>query len=215
MKLHNFFRSSASYRVRIALNLKGLAYEYRAVHLRRGGGEQFGAAFLALNPQALVPVLEDGPHVLTQSLSILEYLEETHPEPALLPKAPVERARVRAIALAIACDVHPLNNLRVLEYLGKLGVGQEARTEWYKHWVDTGLRALETELVQSAATGRFCHGDAPSIADCCLVPQLFNARRFGCDLSPFSKLLAIEANCNALPAFRAAAPEAQVDAESS
>jgi len=215
MKLHNFFRSSASYRVRIALNLKGLAYEYRAVHLRRVGGEQFGAAFLALIPQALVPVLEDGAHVLTQSLSILEYLEETHPEPALLPKAPVERARVRAIALAIACDVHPLNNLRVLEFLGKLGVGQEARTEWYHHWVDTGLRALETELLQSPSTsGRFCHGDAPSIADCCLVPQLFNARRFGCDLSGYSKLLAIEANCNALPAFRDAAPDAQADAES-
>jgi maleylacetoacetate isomerase len=215
MKLHNFFRSSASYRVRIALNLKGLAYEYRAVHLRRGGGEQFGAEFLTLNPQALVPVLEDGAHVLTQSLSILEYLEETHPEPALLPKAPVERARVRAIALAIACDVHPLNNLRVLEFLGKLGVGQEARTAWYHHWVDTGLRALETEISQSQTTSsRFCHGDAPSIADCCLVPQLFNARRFGCDLTPYTRLLAIEANCNALPAFRDAAPDAQVDAES-
>jgi maleylpyruvate isomerase len=214
MKLHNFFRSSASYRVRIALNLKGLDYEYRAVHLRRGGGEQFGSEFLALNPHALVPVLEDGAHVLTQSLSILEYLEETHPEPALLPKTPVERARVRAIALAIACDVHPLNNLRVLEFLGKLGVGPEARTEWYRHWVDTGLRALETELVQRPSTsGRFCHGDAPSIADCCLVPQLFNARRFGCDLSPYSTLLAIEANCNALPEFRAAAPDAQADAE--
>lgn len=214
MKLHNFFRSSASYRVRIALNLKGLGYEYRAVHLRRGGGEQFTPEFLALNPHALVPVLEDGPHLLTQSLAILEYLEETHPERPLLPATRLERARVRAIALSIACDVHPLNNLRVLEYLGKLGLGQEARSEWYRHWVEVGLRALETELGQSAATGRFCHGDTPGFADCCLVPQLFNARRFGCDLSPYAKLLAIDANCNALPEFQAAAPDAQPDAES-
>lgn len=213
MKLYNFFRSSASYRVRIALNLKGLDYEYRAVHLRRGGGEQFGAEFLAVNPQALVPVLEDGPHVLTQSLSILEYLEETHPEPPLLPAPRAERARVRAIALSIACDVHPLNNLRVLEFLGKLGVSPEARTEWYRHWVDIGLRALEAELVASPFTGKFCHGDTPSIADCCLVPQLFNARRFGCDLSPYSRLLAVEASCNTLPAFLAAAPDVQPDAE--
>jgi maleylacetoacetate isomerase len=214
MKLHNFFRSSASYRVRIALNLKGLAYEYRAVHLRRGGGEQFGSEFLALNPHALVPVLEDGPHVLTQSLSILEYLEETHPDRPLLPKAPVERARVRAIALSIACDVHPLNNLRVLEFLGKLGVGPDARTEWYRHWVAAGLHALEVELARSPATGKFCHGDAPSLADCCLVPQLFNARRFGCELSPYPRLLAIEENCNGLSEFLAASPESQPDAES-
>jgi len=213
MKLHNFFRSSASFRVRIALNLKGLAYEYRAVHLRRGGGEQFGSEFLALNPQALVPVLEDGAHVFTQSLAILEYLEETHPEPPLLPATPAERARVRAIALSIACEVHPLNNLRVLGFLGKLGLGEDARTEWYQHWVDVGLGALERELASSPATGKFCHGDAPSIADCCLVPQLFNARRFGCDLKPLSKLLSIEENCYALPEFRAAAPEAQPDNE--
>lgn len=213
MKLHNFFRSSASYRVRIALNLKGLSYEYRAIHLRRGGGEQFAPGFVALNPQALVPVLEDGPHVLTQSLAILEYLEETHPERPLLPVDPAERARVRAIALSIACEVHPLNNLRVLEFLGKLGLGQEKRTEWYQHWVGLGLGALEAELVRSSATGKFCHGDSPSIADCCLVPQLFNARRFGCDLSTYSKLLTIEANCNALPEFRAASPDVQADAE--
>lgn len=214
MKLHNFFRSSASYRVRIALNLKGLSYEYRAVHLRKGGGEQFHGEFLALNPQALVPVLEDGPHLLTQSLAILEYLEETHPTPPLLPVAPAERARVRAIALSIACDIHPLNNLRVLEYLGTLDLGQEVRTEWYRHWVGIGLSALETELQRSPATGRFCHGDSPTMADCCLVPQLFNARRFGCALSQFAKLLTIEANCNALPEFRAAAPDVQPDAES-
>lgn len=213
MKLHGFFRSSASYRVRIALNLKGLSYEYGAVHLRKGGGEQFQPAFLALNPHALVPVLEDGPHLLTQSLSILEYLEETHPKPPLLPDAPAARARVRAIALSIACDVHPLNNLRVLEYLGTLGLGNEARTEWYRHWAGIGLSALETELQRSPATGRFCHGDAPSLADCCLVPQLFNARRFGCEVSQYAKLLTIEANCNALAEFRAAAPDVQPDAE--
>ena len=214
MKLHNFFRSSASYRVRIALNLKGLSYEYRAVHLRKGGGEQFHPEFLALNPHALVPVLEDGPHLLTQSLSILSYLEETYPTPPLLPTPKGERARVRAIALSIACDVHPLNNLRVLEYLAQLGLNQEVRTEWYRHWVGTGLSALETELQRSPATGRFCHGDTPSMADCCLVPQLFNARRFGCDVSQYPKLLAIEANCNALPEFGAAAPDVQPDAES-
>jgi maleylpyruvate isomerase len=214
MKLHNYFRSSASYRVRIALNLKGLAYEYVPVHLTRAGGQQFAPEFRALNPQALVPVLADGSETLTQSLAILEYLEETHPHPPLLPKAVAERARVRALALTIACEVHPLNNLRVLHYLSsKLGLDDAAKGEWYRYWVDQGLTALEASLTQSPLTGRFCHGDTPSVADCCLIPQLFNARRFGCDMSGYSTLLAIEARCQELSAFRDASPGQQPDAE--
>jgi maleylacetoacetate isomerase len=221
MKLHNYFRSSASYRVRIALNLKGLQYEYVSVHLTRDGGEQLSAAFRALNPQALVPVLEDqgrpgqpGAHEpLTQSLAIIEYLEETHPQPALLPRTAFERARVRALALTIACEIHPLNNLRVLNYLkSELGVSDEAKLAWYRHWLGSGLAALEAELASSSHTGRFCHGDNPSLADCCLVPQLFNARRFDCDLSAYRTLLAVEGACNELAAFRNAAPERQPDA---
>jgi maleylacetoacetate isomerase len=212
--LHNYFRSSASYRVRIALHLKQLAYEYRAVHLTRGGGEQFASAFRALNAQTLVPVLEHGDERLTQSLAILEYLEELWPEPALLPPTPLERARVRALALSVACEIHPLNNLRVLHYLGDtLGAAKSAKDDWYRYWVSTGLAALERALADSPHTGKFCHGDAPTIADCCLVPQLFNARRFACDLSPYPTLLTVEQNCLALPAFRDAAPERQPDAE--
>lgn len=212
--LHNYFRSSASYRVRIALHLKKLDYEYRAVHLTRGGGEQFAPAFRGLNPQALVPVLEHRGTRVTQSLAILEYLEELWPEPALLPPAPLERARVRALALNIACEIHPLNNLRVLNYLaGALGAPTAAKDEWYRHWVRVGLEALERELAGSAHTGKFCHGSTPTIADCCLIPQLFNARRFACDLSSCPTLLAVEQNCLALPAFRDAAPERQPDAE--
>ncbi|HWA78640.1 MAG TPA: maleylacetoacetate isomerase [Polyangiaceae bacterium] len=213
MRLHNYFRSSASYRVRIALNLKGLPYEYVAVHLTRDGGEQFASAFRALNPQSLVPVLEDTDGPLTQSLAIIEYLEELHPEPALLPKTAFERARVRALALTVACEIHPLNNLRVLNYLkSELGVSEAAKLAWYRHWLGAGLSALEAELKASARTGRFCNGDSPSLADCCLVPQLFNARRFDCDLSPYRALLAVEAACNELAAFRNAAPERQPDA---
>jgi len=214
MKLHNYFRSSASYRVRIALNLKGLSYDYLPVHLRRDGGEQFSPAFSALNPQRAVPVLEAGGHRLTQSLAIIEFLEETSPEPPLLPRAPLERARVRAMALDIACEVHPLNNLRVLDYLDhELGASVEARTAWYRHWVALGLGALETQVAGSPQTGMFCHGDRPGLADCCLVPQLFNARRFNCELTPYPTLLRIEQNCNALQAFRDAAPDCQPDAE--
>lgn len=212
MKLHNYFRSSASYRVRIALNLKGLTYDYASVHLKRGGGEQFTPAFRALNPQALVPVLEDGPLRLTQSLAILEYLEETHPEPPLLPSAPGERARVRALALTVACEVHPLNNLRVLDYLAGIGIDEAARTAWYRHWVALGLDALEAELA-AHRTGPFCHGESPTLADCCLVPQLFNARRFGCSLESYPTLLSIEESCNRLSAFRSAAPDQQPDFE--
>ena len=212
MKLYNYFRSSASYRVRIALNLKGLSYEYATVHLKRGGGEQFAPAFHALNPQSLVPVLEDGELRLTQSLAIMEYIEEKHPEPPLLPRLPGERARVRALALSIACDLHPLNNLRVLDYLKEFGLNEEAKTRWYQHWVELGLGALETELA-GRTTGRFCHGDSPTMADCCLVPQLFNARRFGCSLSEYPTLLAIEEQCARLRAFLDAAPEKQPDFE--
>ncbi|HEY6725882.1 MAG TPA: maleylacetoacetate isomerase [Polyangiaceae bacterium] len=214
MKLHSYFRSSASFRVRIALGLKGLTYDTLAVHLRRNGGEQFTPEFRALNPQALVPVLDTGEHRLTQSLAIIEYLDESFPDPPLLPQSPVERARVRALALGVACEIHPLNNLRVLDYLDReLGVSSQAKTTWYHHWVALGLEALETQLADNPRTGRFCHGDRPSLADCCLVPQLYNARRFDCDLSAYPTLLSIELNCNALPAFRDAAPERQPDTE--
>lgn len=213
MKLYNYFRSSSAYRVRIALNLKGLDYDYVAVHLNRNGGEQFAAEFRALNPQSLVPVLVDGESTLTQSLAIIEYLDEIHPHPALLPGTAAERARVRSLALSIACEIHPLNNLRVLNYLtGPLRVNEEAKVAWYRHWAALGLQALEAQLAGNSATGRFCHGDAPGLADCCLVPQLFNARRFNCDLSAYPTLLAIEQHCLALEAFRRAAPERQPDA---
>jgi len=214
MRLYTFFRSSAAYRVRIALNLKGLAYEALPVHLSRGGGEQFAPAYRKLNPQSLVPVLQDGEHALTQSLAIIEYLEETHPQPRLMPKTPVERARVRALALAVACEVHPLNNTRVLNYLsGPMGLGDDAKRTWYHHWIALGLGALEARLAAERETGSFCHGDAPGLADCCLVPQLANARRFKCDVSPYPTLLRIEKNCQALDAFRHAAPDQQPDAE--
>lgn len=215
MKLYNYFRSSASYRVRIALNLKGLSYEYVAVHLTRNGGEQFRDEYRALNPQALVPVLEDGAHKLTQSLAIMEYLDEVHPTPPLLPANVVERARVRALAQTVACEIHPLNNLRVLNYLTReLGVSDDVKTEWYQHWVALGLQALEAEVAQSRYTGKFCHGDTPGLADCCLIPQLFNAQRFKYDLSGYPTLVRIERNCNDWPAFQAAAPGRQPDAES-
>ena len=214
MKLYGYFRSSAAYRVRIALNLKGLAYDHAGVHLVRDGGEQFGAEFLALNPQAQVPAFKDGGAVLTQSLAILEYLEETHPEPALLPGDAIERARVRALALAIACDIHPLNNLRVLNYVsGTLAQSDEARAAWYRHWVESGLAAVEALVVGHPMTGTFCHGDAPGFADLCLVPQIANARRYDCDLTQCPELVRIDAACATLPAFIAAAPQNQPDAE--
>lgn len=214
MKLYNYFRSSASYRVRIALNLKGLPYDYIPVHLSRGGGEQFTSEYRALNPQALVPVLQDGHHSLTQSLAIIEYLDETHPQPPLLPSLPAERARVRALAQTIACEIHPLNNLRVLRYLTeKLGASEEAKNTWYRHWVAQGLQAVEASLASDSATGRFCNGDTPGLADCCLVPQVFNAQRFQCDLSQFPTLMQVYANCIALEAFKRAAPGVQPDAE--
>ena len=214
MKLYGYFRSSASYRVRIALNLKGLSYEQASVHLMRGGGEQFTAAFRQLNAQSLVPVLQDDERVLTQSLAIMEYLEEVHPQPPLLPKNPAARARVRSLALAVACEIHPLNNTRVLAYLtGPLGLSSEIRDKWYHHWIALGLQALEARLAGERETGKFCHGDAPGLADCCLVPQLANARRFKCDVAPYPTLLAVEKNCLALEAFKRAAPDQQPDAE--
>jgi maleylacetoacetate isomerase/maleylpyruvate isomerase len=214
MKLYTYFRSSAAYRVRIALNLKGLAYDSAPVHLTRGGGEQHSTAYRELNPQALVPVLEDGARHLTQSLAIIEYLDEVHPQPPLLPKDPPGRARVRALALAIACDLHPLNNTRVLSYLtGPMGLGNEAKQTWYCHWIAVGLGALEATLARDRQTGKFCHGDAPGLADCCLVPQMANARRFKCDVAPYPTLLKIESNCQALDAFQRAAPDRQPDAE--
>ena len=214
MKLYTYFRSSASYRVRIALNLKGLPYETASVHLSRDGGEQHKPEYRGLNPQGLVPMLRDGAQMLTQSIAIIEYLDETHPQPPLLPKDPVGRARVRALALAIACDLHPLNNTRVLSYLtGPMGLSNDARQAWYCHWIAVGLEALESTLASDGGAGKFCHGDAPGMADCCLVPQLANARRFKCDVAPYPALLRIEKNCQALEAFQRAAPDKQPDAE--
>jgi maleylacetoacetate isomerase/maleylpyruvate isomerase len=213
MKLYTFFRSSASYRVRIALNLKGLDYQQVPIHLRRGGGEQRSAAYRAINPQELVPALEDDGQIFTQSLAIIEYLEEKYPQPALLPSDPAGRAIVRGMALSIACEVHPIQNLRVLNYL-KANCHQtdEQVNRWARHWIDLGLGALEQSIVRHGG-GKFCYGEAPTLADVCLVPQLGNARRFGCDLSRYPMLLAIEKNCAALPAFASAAPEKQPDAE--
>jgi maleylacetoacetate isomerase len=214
MRLYDYFRSSAAYRLRIALNVKGIVPDERTyVHLRIGS--QRAQDYLALNPQGLVPALElDDGSVLVQSLAIIEYLDETRPEPPLLPADPVARARVRAIALSIACEIHPLNNLRVLNYLiGTMGVSREQKDGWYRYWIDVGFEALEKTLARDGATGRFCHGDAPTLADVCLVPQMANARRFEIDLSPYPTLIRIESACNALPAFAQAAPARQPDAE--
>jgi maleylpyruvate isomerase len=213
MKLYDYFRSSAAYRVRIALNFKGLAPERAFVHLRRNA--QRDDDYLALNPHGLVPALvTDGGAVLAQSLAIVEYLEETHPSPPLLPGDATARARVRGIALAIACDIHPLDNLRVLRYLlHTVGVSEEQKDAWYKYWIDVGLEALEIQLSRDGQTGRFCHGDTPTLADVCLVPQLANARRVAMDLSPYPTLVGIDAACRALPAFAAADPARQPDAE--
>ncbi|WP_341646357.1 maleylacetoacetate isomerase [Thauera sp. SDU_THAU2] len=213
-KLYTYFRSSASYRVRIALNLKGLAYEAIPVHLVRDGGQQHAAGFSTLNPSELVPVLQHDDAALPQSLAIIEYLEERHPQPALLPTDAVGRARVRALAQYIACDIHPLNNLRVLRYLEQqLGLDAEARQAWYRHWVETGFTALERMLAESPQTGRFCHGDTPGTADCCLVPQVFNAERFGVAMAPYPTIRTIAEHCMTLEPFRLAAPPAQPDAE--
>ncbi|MEY4747907.1 MAG: maleylacetoacetate isomerase [Pseudomonadota bacterium] len=212
MQLYNYFRSSASFRVRIALELKGLRYDYLGVHLPRN--EQAAPEFAARNPLKLVPLLVDGAQTVSQSLAIMEYLDETHPEPALLPSDALGRARVRSLALDVACEIHPLNNLRVLRYLVKdLGVADDAKNTWYRHWVEVGLAALEQRLAGDAATGRFCHGDSPTLADCCLVPQIFNARRFDCRLDHVPTVMRIFDACMAQAAFQAAQPSACPDAE--
>jgi maleylpyruvate isomerase len=214
MKLYTFFRSSASYRVRIALNLKGLTYEQIPIHLRRAGGEQFAVSYKAINPQGLVPTLDDGGQILTQSLAIIEYLEERYPKPPLLPTDSADRARVRSMALIIACEIHPIQNLRVLVHLkNNLRQSEDDLNRWARHWIDLGLSALEQMTVSTPKRGKFCFGDTPTLADICLVPQLANARRFGCDLSVYPTLLQVETACNALPAFANAAPERQPDAE--
>src|SRR5271154_5125364 len=209
MKLHGYFRSSASYRVRIALNLKGLSAEHLAHHLRKG--EQCAPAFLAINPQGLVPTLEAGDSVLTQSLAIIEWLEEPHPAPPLLPKDPLRRAKVRAFALVLACDTHPVQNLKVLARLRQLGLAEEKVTEWAAWANREGLTACETLI--AAEPGPFCLGDQPTIADLCLVPQLANARRFGVDLAAYPRLLKAEAAAKNNKAFADAAPDRQPDAE--
>jgi maleylpyruvate isomerase len=211
MKLYTYFRSSAAWRVRIALALKGLAWTAEYVHLLKDGGQQHAPAYRAKNPMGLLPSLEtDDGTLLTQSLAIIEWLEETHPEPALLPSEPLARAHVRAIALGIACDIHPLNNLRVLRYLKEpMGHDQPARDAWYRHWIAEGLSGLEAML---RGDGPFCHGDTPTIADVCLVPQMGNARRLDCPLDAYPRLRRAEAAALALPAFRDAAPDRQPDA---
>ena len=212
--LHNYFRSSAAYRVRIAMHLKGLSFEYLTVHLTRDGGAQFSPKYSAMNPQQLVPLLDDNGFQLSQSLAIIEYLDEKFPQVRLIPESLEGRARVRQIALAIACDIHPLQNLRVLKYLtGTLGLSEEAKTDWIKHWLQLGLQALEANLFRASSRGQFCYGDHPTLADCALIPQMFSAARFGVDSTAFPTLRMIYERCEAMPEFAAAHPGKQVDSE--
>jgi len=213
LRLHTYWRSSAAYRVRIVLALKGLDYESVPRHLLRDGGEQRRPDYLALNPQGLVPALEHDGHVLTQSLAICEYLDERFPEPPLLPAGLHERATVRAMALAVACDIHPLNNLRVQQYL-RDGLGQDeaAVSGWVRHWISEGFGALETLIGRHSSDGRHCFGGSVTLADACLVPQVYNARRAGLDLAPWPRLAAVATRLESLPEFAAARPEAQPDA---
>lgn len=213
MKLYTYFRSSAAFRVRIALNLKGLEYEPQFVALPKGTHRQ--PEYAKLNPQALVPtlIMDDG-FRLAQSLAIMEYLEETQPTPPLLPKDAKGRARVRSLSDLIACEIHPLNNLRTLQYLKRaLGQNEEQINAWYRHWIADGLAKLEAELAGDAAKGRFCHGDTPGMADCCLVPQIFNARRYACDLAPYPSVMRVFDACMKIEAFDRAQPSKQPDAE--
>jgi maleylacetoacetate isomerase len=212
MKLYGYFRSSAAFRVRIALNLKRLDCEPVAIHLRRN--DQSKPDYLGVNPQGLVPTLVDGGRTLIQSLAIIEYLDEAYPDPPLLPREPADRARVRSLAEIVACDIHPINNLRVLRYLThSLGNDETAIATWYNHWIDAGFQALERLLVGDLRTGRFCHGEAPGIADIALVPQVVNAERYRLDLAPYPTIARIHQSCMALEAFAAAHPDRQPDRE--
>ncbi len=210
MQLYSYHRSSASYRVRIALALKGLAYDYVAVHLARN--EQFSESYVAVSAARLVPLLKDGDALLTQSLAIIEYLDETHPTPPLLPADALGRARVRALAYDIACEIHPLDNLRVLRYLvHELKLSEDDKNRWYRHWVETGLQTVERQLAD-ARTGKFCHGDAPTLADILLVPQIFNAQRFNCRLDHVPSVMRVFEACMQLDAFEQTRPEKCPDA---
>jgi len=213
MELYTYFRSSAAYRVRIALKLKGLQTDYSYVHLVKDGGQQHKPQYLAVNPQGLIPVLVDHGHVLTQSLAIIEYLEETHPQPPLLPKDALGRARVRALAQVVACDIHPVNNQRILKYLEQeFGVDETARKRWIQRWIRDGFSVIEKMLAGDPATGCCCHGDQPTMADICLVPQVFNARRFEVDMSAFPTIQRVDVHCLSLKPFADAAPGKQQDA---
>lgn len=218
IKLYSYFRSSAAYRVRIALNWKGLSYDYLPIHLLRNGGEQLSAEYRAVNPAGLVPAFVDGDEMhgepFQQSLAIIEYLEETHPAPPLLPADPVDRAYVRGVALQIACDIHPVNNLRILKYLKHtLNADDAQREAWYQHWIQDGFATLEQRFANDSRTGDFVFGDTPTMADMCLVPQVFNARRMKTDLTPYPTLVRVADNAAALDAFRRAAPDCQPDSE--
>jgi maleylpyruvate isomerase len=214
MKLYSYFRSSAAYRVRIALNLKGLAFEYAPIHLLRDGGQQLKPDYRELNPDGIVPTFIDGDNVLTQSLAIIEYLDETHPEPALLPGTPLDRAFIRSVALQIACEIHPVDNLRILKYLKHtLKVGDEAKDTWYRHWLESGFESLEKRLANDSRVGKLCFGNAPTLADLCLVPQVYNARRFNLDMSRYPTIERIADHAAQIDAFACAAPGQQPDAE--
>jgi maleylacetoacetate isomerase/maleylpyruvate isomerase len=212
LTLYSYFRSSASYRVRIALNLKGIAYDIVPVNLLKA--EQLSPEYRTINPQGMLPALVEGGNIFTQSLSIMEYLEERTPKPPLLPADAAGRARVRALAQIIACEMAPLNNIGTMNFLrNELAQGDAARTAWYAHWIAKGFSAFEALLSAGKETGAYCHGDTPTIADCCLVPQLFNAKRYECDLTPYPRLQAIAARCEEHPAFIAAHPSKQPDAQ--
>ena len=214
LNLYTYFRSSAAFRVRIALEWKGLAFHSIPVHLLREGGGQHAPEYVARNPQRLIPALDVDGRMLTQSLAILEYLEEVHPRPPLLPPDALGRARVRALCAAVACDIHPLNNLRVLRYLNStLGIAEPQRDAWYRHWIEVGFDAIERLLQRDRPPGPYCHGEAPTLADCCLIPQVFNANRYQIPLEPYPTIRAIHDACLRLDAFQRAAPQAQPDAE--